>query len=486
MKLVFVHGWSVHNTETYGSLPAIVAARAPEHRLAVEFVDIWLGRYISFRNEVRMDDVARALNQALVDTLPDGDGGIEPFSCITHSTGGPVVREWVDRYYGSDNLAECPLRHFIMLAPANHGSALAVLGSSRVGRLKAFGEGIEPGDGILRWLELGSDEAFALNHAWLDYQPLAPGSRFRPYVLIGETIDKKLYDHVNSYTGEAGSDGVVRLAAANIAHRWLSLTEGETQVAMTGVFEKDGKTPKKASLLAYGNDLRVAEPCPFLVVPDAAHSGTKIGIMRSPTLENADNKPVVLAILKALSVNTKKAYQDLAAEWEAATVREQSGSGRRRRFFQMIVRVSDDQGKPVTDYDFVLLAGEKYDPDKLPRNFLVDKQSNKRSRQTITFYLDFDAMMAIRDGRFGFRVVARPDEGFACYVPVEFRAEAATIGTFVDPNTTLYLDITLRRHLDRETARLDPASDGARSFKKTEPGGIEVRRGDPKWRSERV
>ena len=37
-----------------------------------------------------------------------------------------------------------------------------------------------------------------------------------PFVLSGDGIDRKLYDHVNAYTGETGGDGVVRLAAANL------------------------------------------------------------------------------------------------------------------------------------------------------------------------------------------------------------------------------------------------------------------------------
>ncbi|HEY0946154.1 MAG TPA: hypothetical protein VGD81_12835 [Opitutaceae bacterium] len=473
MKLVFVHGWSVTHTDTYGSLPQILAARAAGRGLSLELVDIWLGRYISFHNEVRMDDVARAFQQALLDALPDGKGGVQPFSCITHSTGGPVVRSWIHRYFAPAELAACPLRHLIMLAPANHGSALAILGTSRVGRLKSWFDGIEPGAGILRWLELGSEPARALNRAWLDYDPLAPGSEFRPFVLTGETIDKKLYDYINSYTGEVGSDGVVRVAAANLDYSWLSLSEDGAEVAMTGELDRDGR-PKIASLLRYNKDLRVSKPCPFLVVPDASHSGERIGIMRSPTLENADNKPVVAAILAALSVTSRRAYAELATEWARATANVQSGAARRRRFFQMIIRVFDDHGYPVTDYDFILLAGDRYDPDRLPKGFFVDKQPNRHAPQTITFYLDFDVMTAVRDGRFGFRIVARPNAGFAYYRPVEFHADRGTLDTFVDPNTTLYIDITLRRHVDRETARLDPATRGPQDFTDVKPANGEV------------
>lgn len=170
-----------------------------------------------------------------------------------------------------------------MLAPANHGSSLAALGSSRVGRLKSWFDGVEPGTGILEWLELGSEEGRTLNHQWLDY-----------------------------------------------------------------------------------------------------------------------------------------------------------------------------------------------DPDKLPKGFFVDKQRNKHSPQTITFYLDFDAMMAIRKDKFGFRILARPNAGFAYYRPVEFRSDVEKVDTFVDENTTLYLDVVLKRHVDRQTVRFDPATVGAQDFEKTQPDGTIV------------
>src|SRR5690606_8548268 len=138
VKLIFVHGWSVSCTDTYGDLPKILAAQAAARGLSLELIDIHLGRYVSFRDEVRMDDVVRAFNQALRETLPvpktERADGIAEFACITHSTGAPVVRCWMERYYGAAHLKDCPLAQLVMLAPANHGSALATLGSARVGR----------------------------------------------------------------------------------------------------------------------------------------------------------------------------------------------------------------------------------------------------------------------------------------------------------------------------------------------------------------
>jgi hypothetical protein len=76
-------------------------------------------------------------------------------------------RELGQRFYAVSKDRVCPMSHLIMLAPANFGSALAQLGKSRISRLKTWFEGVEPGTGVLDWLELGSPEAWKLNRAWI-------------------------------------------------------------------------------------------------------------------------------------------------------------------------------------------------------------------------------------------------------------------------------------------------------------------------------
>lgn len=59
MKLLMVHGWSVTSTDTYGGLPEALVKWAPTG-LALDITHIYLGRYISFVDEVRMDDLTQA------------------------------------------------------------------------------------------------------------------------------------------------------------------------------------------------------------------------------------------------------------------------------------------------------------------------------------------------------------------------------------------------------------------------------------------
>jgi triacylglycerol esterase/lipase EstA (alpha/beta hydrolase family) len=179
-------------------------------------VDVWLSDYITTTDSVTMGDLVDAFERARQRDFPD-----TRFACVTHSTGGPVAREWMARYGGGSQW----LTHLVMLAPPNHGSALAQLGTGRLARMAMWLEQREPGQQILDWLELGSLESWRLNLNTL----AEPASAF-VFSLIGSGTDPKLYDHLNSYTGERGSDGVVRAAAANLNFNTVELKQAGPQL----------------------------------------------------------------------------------------------------------------------------------------------------------------------------------------------------------------------------------------------------------------
>ena len=296
MRLIFVHGWSVTNTNTYAELPAALSAVASNYSLTLNIKHLYLGKYVSFHDEVTLDDIARGLDRALRD-LPGSAGKIQEFSCITHSTGGPVVRHWVDRYYGARNLETCPLKHLVMLAPANHGSALAVLGKKRAGRIKAWFSGVEPGQRVLDWLSLGSTGQWNLNQRFLSYASASKG--FYPFVLTGQRIDNKAYDFLNSYLVEPGSDGVVRVAGANMNCRYLALTQTQDVVR---------KRPVTYALVPPRAAIKVPQAVPLGVFGSYSHSGKTMGIMGSVNRQQAQTTPVVKEIMQCLQVKTPAAY----------------------------------------------------------------------------------------------------------------------------------------------------------------------------------
>ena len=455
MIVIFVHGWSVTHTNTYGELPQWIESQSNAGKLDIEVGNIYLGRYISFDDTVTVDDIARAFDQAVRDEIADKLRDGERFACITHSAGGPVVRKWMDLYF-KNNLAQCPLSHLIMLAPANHGSALAQLGKSRLSRIKSFFEGVEPGQHVLDWLELGSDMSWQLNESWLDYDCTANG--IYSFVLTGQKIDRQLYDAVNSYTGEAGSDGVVRVTATNMNYSLLKLhQEGN-----------NGESLIVAKIIR-------TQPMAFGVLPRLSHSGKNLGIIRSVTMANAANHPTAIWVLRCLQVRNLVSYNTLTKELDKITKETQKNEHTEQmktliykreyitnRYSMIIFRLIDDRGNHLVDYDLYLTAGPQYSEEALPKGFFVDRQRNMYNRGKLTYFLDYDIMEAgintpKMQGNLGFRIRAYPEasaQALAYYRLLDFHSSLADINKILHPNETIMVEIMLQRRVDKAVSRI--------------------------------
>jgi len=274
LVIAFVHGYSVTSFDTYGELPLRIRNEALARGLDVKIEQVFLARYITFHDKVLLSDVARALEQAVQEQLPKG----KRFVMVTHSTGGPLVRTWWRDFYQQFR-KECPMSHLFMLAPANHGAALAQLGKTKLSRVKSWIDGLEPGQGILNWLELGSNEAWKLNMDWIFHNEQAiRDTQVFPFVVTAQNIDRKMYDHINSYTGEVGSDGVVRVASASINSAYLLLVQSD--------IEPTHSKGERLPLLV--REFRHTNQTPLLVLRHKSHSGDDMGIMRSVKKEITD------------------------------------------------------------------------------------------------------------------------------------------------------------------------------------------------------
>lgn len=495
--VVFVHGWSVTSTDTYGQLPARLRAESQARGgPALDIQHVYLGQYVSFRDEVRVEDIARAFDAALAPVLAAAGRG-RRVVCITHSTGGPVLREWLDRFYVRPGRADaCPMSHLIMLAPANFGSALAQLGKSRLSAMKTWFQGVEPGQGVLDWLELGSPEACALNLRWIhDYPGLALTKSRSPvfqFVLSGDAIDRKLYDHVNSYTGEPGSDGVVRLTGANLN-------------ACHVVLEQPATVSGEA-LPSARKRLRTLEPLhraqsersAFRIIPGAAHSGDDMGIMRS-VRNDARPHPTVDSILRCLRVHDHAGYQSLCDAFEQENALHQQPERRVEvvkvpvlpdrvhitdPHTMVIFRLFDENNVRVNEVDLLLTAGPSHDPNQLPEGFLRDVQNNRRSG-ALTFQLNHAALAGCPeilrpDGRlarpervprppYGVRLLPRVENRLVEHWPAELNVSGDSLLDLVAPNQTTIIDIRMRRIVRSGVLRLT-RSLAARDFRRDEPG----------------
>ena len=494
--VVFVHGWSVTNLDTYGGLPARLVAEAKANGFEITVKDVFLGKYVSFRDEVKLPDIAYAFQKAYERDLAPLVKKHGRFAAITHSTGGPVMRDWADRFHRGKG-AECPMSHLIMLAPANFGSALAQLGKSRLSRLKTWFQGVEPGMGVLEWLEMGSRDAWELNSRWARDEsiPQGPAGVFQ-FVLTGQSIDRKLYDNLNTYTGELGSDGVVRVTGANLNTSFVRLVQAEPGPDATAkerfALEFDGKpvhSPRTA----------------LLVVPGKSHSGSEMGILRSvkanPASRGADkDRPTVDGILDALRVQTAAQYSATCDEFdkrtkatqEAEKVEIEDGILMDREFVHdrrsMVVwRVRDESGAVLSDYDLVFTTGADANPNLFPEGFATDRQRNQRDPGTITYYFNYDVVegcpAVMHDGErlrrasaglkdFGVQLTARPQSGFVHYLPAEHRPSKALADALFRPNETTMIEIVLRRNVHEGVFRLVPGTDSNGRFDKDPVGPI--------------
>lgn len=496
--VVFIHGWSVRSTDTYGKLPERLQAEADALGLPIDIQHVYLGKYVSFRDEVRVEDIARALEAALTrePALQAAVSSGRRLVMITHSTGGPVARDWWHRYYVLKK-RPCPMSHLIMLAPANFGSALAQLGKGTLSRLKSWFQGVEPGQGVLDWLELGSDEAWRLNESWVLQKPdWQKPQRVYPFVLTGQTIDRAVYDHVNSYTAETGSDGVVRVAAADLNATHVRLVQELDEQALAaghrGMTTLVARSRKQAPRTA------------LAVLPGLAHSGASIGIMRSVKLKDTGAlkpHPTVQAILRCLRVDDDAGYALACDEFDQLTARTQADEQveKVKRLFiferefrnpittQVIVRVHDENDHQLDDFDFLLTSWDpdhakpelrKPSPNLLPPGFFIDRQRNRHARGTLTYYLNHEAMS--RAPALGVRLNPRPAPDprstrpsglFVHYRPAELAAKAATLLDYLRPNATLMLDICLQRIVREGVFRLTQDLK-AKDFTRQEAGDV--------------
>jgi hypothetical protein len=494
LLLVFVHGYSVTNLDTYGELPLRLSNEAASRGLQIKIENIYLGRYISFNDEVRLNDVSKALQTAVKEQIPAGTR----FMCVTHSTGGPLVRNWWNLFY-KDTAVVCPMSHLIMLAPANHGSALAQLGKTRLSRVKSWFDGVEPGQKILDWLELGSAAAWDLNKDWvLNGAKHISAKGIFPFVLTGQDIDRKLYDHINSYTGELGSDGVVRVASANLNSNYIKLVQGSPQ--------QNDKGKLSAGEFAVA-EFSEAPVTALRILSEKSHSGDKMGIMKSVSknLDDKNSSDTINAIFDCMAVispdDYKKNCDKFIAESTAVQTTELVETEKKLfgknyfvhdRYSQIIFRITDTEGYALTNFDLVLTAGPNNDPNMLPSGFFADRQCNRVNQCTITYYFNYDIMMGtpaiVKEGEtirkasqgmdsLGLIITPRPDEGFIRYLPCKINASKELLQKALKPNASVLIDICMQRIVSNEVFRFeapDPNKETARSFKNTKPGNTPI------------
>lgn len=340
--VAIVHGWS-DTSKSFYRLRDFLQANG--HDVA----QIWLGDYVSMDDDVRIEDVAKRMDQTVRSAMEAGDLA-EPFDLIVHSTGGLVAREWLQTCHARDLTP--PVKRLIMLAPANFGSRLAAVGKSMIGRVaRGWNNWFQTGEQMLKALELASPYQWNLARRDLldPHETGQPGpygaDRVWPFVITGT---RAYSDGLRKIVNEHGSDGTVRAAAANL-----------NTVGLTLDFATDPLAPAVRRWRPR-TDLRF--PC--AVVPDRDH-----GSVTQPAVVSGGGASDLTGrlILEALACDSVERYAAIEAEW--AQISEDTGAlahdadSRAAMFpdnapdaqayhqhMQVLVHVRDDHGRPVDDY----------------------------------------------------------------------------------------------------------------------------------------
>src|SRR5262249_15228383 len=308
------------------------------------------------------------------------------------------------------------------------------------------------------------------------------------FVLTGQSIDRHLYDHLNSYLCESWLVGLVRTSAANLNATYVVLEQASPKV------DVDNTQPLAPSALDMKSSKRAPRTA-FALIRGRSHSGDDMGIIRS-VRNDGRRHPTVDAVVSCLLVSNRDQYLSLCEEFatENRTVREIERAEIVTRSFipnavyfhdthsMIIFRVCDDRGYAIRDFDLTLLGKIKRrsGPNFLPKGFFVDRQKNTREAGVLTYYFSYDAMNGLHatqnpknrkkllraelpgaDGS-GLEIVARPDTGFVHYIPARLTVSKGVLQEFMGADETTLVDIVLRRVVHegvfRLTDKLDPES----------------------------
>lgn len=328
----------------------------------------------SLVNELSLADVAEAFARAL--KVEAGLEVDEPFSVIAHSTGSLVVRAWL----AGDPARRRRLRHFIGLAPANFGSPLAHKGRSFLGALakgnREFSEDfLEVGDRVLDALELGSRYTWDLAHRDL----LAPGGGWYgngegapwAYVISGTGE----YGWVQRlFVNPPGSDGVVRWAGSALDVRKVTVDLSRRSggdIALEGARSRD-------------------VPMAFV---EKRHHGAMLG---KPTGD------LERMVVEALLVRTHDADASWRTRWGT-----KHRPAARDVWQQFIVRVRDERGDPVNDFNIQLDARYESGASETLADFASDVHAYRKDPSFRSFHVRLQDVRRTRISSLQLRILAR-------------------------------------------------------------------------------
>ncbi len=479
--IVLIHGYSAESPtpeptsigNIYGDLPRRL-------RESYDVVEVDLSRYISLNDSVSIADIARAFNRALVEQHP---GLLESgFHVVIHSTGALVIRTWIRLFSSKPS----PVGNLVYLAGANLGSGWASIGQGQVARWGrfVFERGAQRGVKVLQALELGSSPTIDLHLFFTQ-----PGSRMledykvQEFIVIGTQADPGWFTFPVRFAHEDGSDGVVRVPAANLNFNHIVITPNESAASLS--WEKikaavqsaavQGQFPEYYAVTAqsYAGKDRPLVPCgiPYR----CAHSGDKMGIIAGSIPREQVERMLKLAL--ETPEHTPAAYQRAATSFdrETALTYESAKTMQKPGLFnflddprnqydphaQVIFRLRDQDGLPIpigsSDIFFVSEQGEK---GTIPIQSIIQHTSvSGVAPNVIVFYLRtqkfdrrakgwVDQLANVSDFELEITAIepAAPTQNpLVSYLPLRIPLSGRQVKNLIHAHRTTIIDVTLLR-----------------------------------------
>lgn len=356
---MLVHGYSASGTAFAPWLAALT-------RRGYDVTMVHVSTYRSLSNELTIPDIAEGFDRAL--RIRAGLDANEPFDAIVHSTGMLVVRAWLASYAERRDR----LKHLVALAPATFGSPVAHKGRSWLGAVFRGNRSpgpdfLEAGDRILEGLELASRFTWDLAHIDLLGEETFYGpTRTTPFVFT--LCGTRGYAGLRGLLNSPGGDGVVRWAGCplNVRKIILDMTVDPARI----------DAPDRVSIAPWTN---VDVP---LVPIDGINHGTIL---------SAPSKQLLDLVESALGVSSAAAF----TAW-VESARRQTAAVRSRidEWQQFIVRVIDERGDPVTDYNVQLYGRARGTSERNLRAFATDVHVYRSDPSLRAFHVNLSKVNA--------------------------------------------------------------------------------------------
>jgi len=398
-QVVILHGWS-DNAASFQPLAGFLKTSG------FQVLDLFLADYRSMDDDVSIDDAAKAMQAAVAGKIAAGELK-RPFDLIVHSTGGLVARTWLSAYCAGMASAQMPVQRLVMIAPANFGSKLADVGQTILGRVvKGWDHGFHTGKLMLDGLALGSPfqwdlasrDLFVLEEG--DDAPVYGADLVWPFIIVGSMP----YQHgLRQMVNENGSDGTVRVAAANLNAYGATLNftrdQAPTVMRMTGA---GSVAAAQGALIPWQRRYDEAMEFPLAVMAHRDHASITDPTISGDGESAGEQAQFRKCLLDALGCTSYARYQGLQQSWKTisdAAQNPDSADADHHMHLQLNVRVVDEYGKPVTDYMIEFLAPNYADNADLTGMFhdkvIKDVHKNGQDASVRTIYIDRQLMLQL-------------------------------------------------------------------------------------------